>query len=292
MTISQRHHYIPEFIIKGFVGDDNKLSVYNIEKDQLEEKRKSPKQIFFEWNRNTFNVNGEDTDLVERLYQYIENQFAPLHKKIVESNGKFELKPLEIYQLAFYLGFIYYRLPFNDNEIRSSIKDMTNKDLLFKIVNTNTLEDAPIDRYKEIMNNPAFIESSRIILSIKNYLKSEVFEEIENWLIYFSGGEIKIHILSDNPFIFKMDPDPNIFKCEFIYPFSKGSTIFHIKGNTINELPPEHRVKLDILTFLQAKKVVCGPDGSYLKVISNLAKQFNTTERINKLKENVFGYFE
>lgn len=32
MSISKRHHYIPEFFIKGFAGEDHKVSVYDIEK--------------------------------------------------------------------------------------------------------------------------------------------------------------------------------------------------------------------------------------------------------------------
>ena len=38
------------------------ISVFNKETWKLDNNRKSPKQVFFEWNRNTFNINGKDYD--------------------------------------------------------------------------------------------------------------------------------------------------------------------------------------------------------------------------------------
>ena len=36
MNITKRHHYIPEFWIKGFVGEDGFVSVFNKDKGELE----------------------------------------------------------------------------------------------------------------------------------------------------------------------------------------------------------------------------------------------------------------
>ena len=88
MSISKRHHYIPEFFIKGFAGEDRLLSVYNKQTAKLEPKRRSPKQIFFEWNRNTFSLNGEDSDFVEKLYQNREDKFSKTYKKIMKNKNQ------------------------------------------------------------------------------------------------------------------------------------------------------------------------------------------------------------
>ncbi len=47
LNITKRHHYIPEFFIEGFVGEDGKLAVFNKETGKLDKLRKSPKQVFF-----------------------------------------------------------------------------------------------------------------------------------------------------------------------------------------------------------------------------------------------------
>jgi hypothetical protein len=57
MSVTKRHHYIPEFFIKDYVGDDKMVSVYNKITGKLDNLIKSPKQVFFEWNRNTFKIN-------------------------------------------------------------------------------------------------------------------------------------------------------------------------------------------------------------------------------------------
>lgn len=54
MEITKRHHYIPEFFIKEFAGEDGKLAVFNKEIGKLDKLRKSPKQIF---------LNGIETHL-------------------------------------------------------------------------------------------------------------------------------------------------------------------------------------------------------------------------------------
>jgi hypothetical protein len=279
-------------MIKGFVGNDSKVSVFNIEKNQLENARKSPKQIFFEWNRNTFNLNGEDSDFVERLFQFGENQFAPVYKRISESNGTYEFTPTEIFHIAFFIGVLYYRLPNNDNDVRSLIQNMNNKDLHFKIENKETKEEAPIEHYHEIMSNPAFIESSRIILAVRDYLATDMVSNIDHWKVYYAGSDVHLHLLSDNPIIFRNNDYSNILENELIFPFSRGKTIYHSKGKIVKQLPPQHRLKVDILTFLQAERMVCGPNGDYLNAIAKLSQNYKNPREMKRLKEEIFSIFE
>ena len=53
---SSRHHYIPQFLIKGFYNEKNKVFVYDIQKDEILPDTKSSKSVLFEWDRNTFIV--------------------------------------------------------------------------------------------------------------------------------------------------------------------------------------------------------------------------------------------
>ena len=52
MEESWRHHYLPQFYIKGFCDESGTITVYNKQYKKFE--KKSPKYIFFEANRNTF----------------------------------------------------------------------------------------------------------------------------------------------------------------------------------------------------------------------------------------------
>jgi len=77
MNLSQRHHYLPEVYLKGFTGNDGQLAVYDIRKKELKKGRFSPKQVFFEWNRNTFEIHSEKTDFLEISYRNIRMLLQP-----------------------------------------------------------------------------------------------------------------------------------------------------------------------------------------------------------------------
>lgn len=46
MKKSERHHYIPKFYINGFLDDENKLYVYDKEKDEVKKKNHLRKGFF------------------------------------------------------------------------------------------------------------------------------------------------------------------------------------------------------------------------------------------------------
>lgn len=51
-------------------------------------------------------------------------------------------------------------------------------------------------------------------------------------------------------------------------------------------------MRVDVLAFLQSNKFVCRPKAEYLKDIAEYAKFYDTTNKIEKLKENVFDIFK
>lgn len=82
MTLSKRHHYLPQFYIKGFVGNDGKVAVYNKEKDKIDKIRKSPKQLFYEYNRNTFEIDEKKLILLKNCTHLAKTNLFLLIKKL------------------------------------------------------------------------------------------------------------------------------------------------------------------------------------------------------------------
>ncbi|MBL7904044.1 MAG: DUF4238 domain-containing protein [Bacteroidales bacterium] len=278
-------------MIKGFVGQDGKLSVYNAKRGVIDPIRKSPKQVFFEWNRNTFNISGVETDFVEGLFQFSESLFAPVYHKVVSQKGPINLEPIDLFHIIHFIGITNWRIPSRDEEVKRIIKYSTNKDLLFTIRNKETNQEAAAESYEWIMNQPAFIESSKLILAIRDYLMTDIAAHYESWKIYYSSTDVQLHLLGDNPIIKRDQCNPNIFQTEIIFPLSKGKTIYHTNGKTIRVLPPEHRAKIDVLMILQADKMVCSPNGDYLYHLVQLANQYKTEQQIHNLKESIFSVF-
>lgn len=293
MNITKRHHYIPEFFIKGYIGEDGMLAVFNKETGKLDNLRKSPKQVFFEWNRNTFNINGEDNDLVEKLYQFGESKFSETYKKIIEKQEAIDLSLYDLFHIMYFISEIHWRVPNQDNEFLNYMKKITPKNTSLKITNKDTGENVSQELFDKIINEPAFVETSKMIRAMEDFTGVEKNETIKNWkLDYVSPNNPQLNLLSDNPVIIRNNSNSNILKSELIFSLSKGKTIYHTNGKILKEIPAENRVNVDVLAFIQSYKMVCGPNSKYLEDISELAKYYDSENRIEALKEKVFGIFK
>ena len=294
MKISKRHHYIPEFLIKGFTGNDGKLTVYNKQKKKFESLRKSPKQIFFEWNRNTFENNNEVSDFVERLYQSVENKIAPVYKRVNENLDNYELTPFDMFNIIYYINVLHSSLPIRDNQMEKYFKSSKKEDLLMTINNlkTNT-EDINADLfYDRFKNNPSFIQASKIMKATIEYLKNDTPANLNNWKTYYSTEEVQYNLISDNPIILRNPNVNSIYNSELIFPFSKSIAIFHTKGKSIKQISGKDRVQIDVLMYLQADKYICGANGEYLEKIVELGEKYPNQKMIDYSKEQIFKIFE
>lgn len=292
MNKSKRHHYIPQFFIKGFTGEDGKLSVFDKTKGTIDKIRKSPKQIFFERNRNSFNINGNETDFLERIYQFGESKFADTYKKLNGISEKIEFTAYDILHLSLFISEIYWRIPIQDKLFSEYMKDYDFEKAPFSIIDKKTREKTPISQLKELIEEPAFIETLKHIKAMENYIENSKNIKTENWLIYYiPKKEPQLKILCDNPVIVR-NKSENILESELIFPLSRGKTVYHTKGKRLKKIPATNNVAIDTLLYLQAEKYVCCADESYLNSIIQLSKLYNTPEKINFLKNEIFEVFE
>lgn len=268
------------------------ISVFNKETWKLDNNRKSPKQVFFEWNRNTFNINGKDYDIVEKLYQLGETKFSETYKAIIGNQETFKFNAFEKLHLMLFISELHWRVPKQDKEFLDYINQVNSEDSFLKIKNKNSGENVSQKLFKEIVRNPVISESFKMIKAIEDFGEIVKDVKIENWKLYtVENNNPQLNLLSDNPVILK-DYSSNILKSELIFPLSKAKTVYHTNGKDLKEIPAENRLKVDVLAFLQANKFVCGPNGQYLKDIAEYSEFYNTEGKIEKLKENVFNIFK
>lgn len=292
MNKSSRHHYIPEFFRKGFTGEDGKIAVFNKLKDRIEKVRKSPKQVFYEWNSNTFNIKGNNTDFVENLHQFGEDKFAPTYKRLTEKLEVIDLTPYELLELILFISTTHRRVPKQDEEMSKYVKNLSPNNKFFSIKNRKTGGKVSEDIFNRVVNEPAFIEGYKIMKAIEDYFGVEKNEKLKNWKLYYvPKDDVQLNLLSDNPLIVKDSNEENILKCESVFPLSKGKTVYHTNGKILNEIPAKNRISVDILNFIQSTYLVCGPNTEYLYAVSELAKNYDTKSRIQYLKDEVFEIF-
>jgi hypothetical protein len=285
LGITKRHHYIPQFFIKQFTGEDGKLTVYNKENGKIDRIRKSPKQVFFEMHRNSFNINGEDSDFVEKLYGFGETKFSETYRKIIGNQKDFEFNAFEKLHLMYFISELHWRVPNQDIEFLENLKKLTPENSILQIRDKNSGKSVSPNLFSELINNPPISETFKMIKAMKDFKEITKEVKIGNWKLYSVGVDLpQLNLLSDNPVITR-NPNSNILKSELIFSLTKGITVYHTNGKSLNEIPAENRMKVDVLAFLQSNKLVCGPKAEYLEDIAEYSKFYDTANKIEELKE-------
>ena len=292
MKESERHHFIPEFFIKAFTNDNGKIFVHNKQFGKTDKISKSPKQIFFEWNRNTFKIDDYETDFLEKVYNLGESKFSVTHRKLIEKFEPVEITAYDILHLTLFIAEIYWRVPSQDSIASQIFQNFEEQKLLFKIKNKTTGENIPIGKLKRLITSKGFIGSMKKIKGLQEYLHSSKNINIKNWRIYSLPKEApRFKIICDNPVI-KRNESEDLLDSELIFPLSRGKTVFHTKGKKLKEIPADNKILIDILLFLQSEKYVASADYDYLVSISEISQFYNTPEKVKILKEQIFQVFD
>jgi hypothetical protein len=167
--VSKRHHYLPQFYLKGFTNKAGTFAVYDKSKNILKRGEYSPKTHFFEEGRNTVLVNGEEDDFIERtLYQKIDNDLAPIFEKINKADGNF-LNVENIFHLKSFIAFLYWRIPANDHLLDTMVKDLEFSHLGFSIKNRETGEPISKEAEGRFRNDIAFKKMCSLVLPFSTF---------------------------------------------------------------------------------------------------------------------------
>ncbi|PHR72158.1 MAG: hypothetical protein COA67_04945 [Lutibacter sp.] len=289
MNGSIKHHVIPEFFIKGFCGSDSKVSVYYTDRAKLEKGRRSASQIFYERHRNTHIINGKKTQIIETIYGVNENIFSKAYERIISNEFPNDISYYDYIQLIYFLEELHWRVPSQDTKTKNIINELSFDDLgLFSKDSINNEEV-----YKKIKNDNAFIEIAKILKSNQNYNSYDSRKNINDWLIsYLPINEEGCNILGDNPIILENKNAENILDSNFVVNLSKDKAIYKFLNKPKRKLTKRDQLNLDLLTFLQAKKMVCCSNTDYLNDVVDCARSFyNTDERVEILRKEIFTLF-
>jgi hypothetical protein len=252
MNISRRHHYIPKFLIKNFVDDDGLIFVYHKATDTI--KKQSPKGIFYEMDRNTFEVGGEPSDKFEQLYGEFDNMMAK-HVANVLKNGAFE--PEELMTLVTLAQTLKWRVPANDEAFEELKEKVSLKDLSIRIIAKDT-DDKSIDEnvILEIEKSEIIQESKRLTFAIAPFLTDH------NLLLELHNNSTILHLdnplgalIGDMPILEKSNTDINSLD-SFLLPLSSNDTFIYRKEGKCTNVRKTFFLNRDLATLHQAEKYV------------------------------------
>lgn len=203
---SSRHHYIPEFIIKGFTNQNGKVYIYDKSTDEIKSKAKSPRGIFFEWDRNTFDFGDNKSTIIEDgTYGKIDN-FGGEAINILRTIdlSKSDISIDSIHKLQIFILNLFWRIPSSDKLF----------DIIYEILNSDTPVDLKSKEWlKKHQRTYMFIQTlNKTIENLRNTKHDYKIVEFDK----------PIFILTDNPTLYKETPInfEDLDRSEYLFPIS------------------------------------------------------------------------
>jgi hypothetical protein len=83
MPLSHRHHYVSQFYLKNFVADRDNPRLFVADLQKRATFMTSPSNVALENDFHTIEVNGEPSDVVERMFSSFEADVAPALARVI-----------------------------------------------------------------------------------------------------------------------------------------------------------------------------------------------------------------
>jgi hypothetical protein len=268
MDISSRHHYIPRFLIKNFCDSDNKLWVYNKEERRVLKTKQSPKAIFFEWGRNTFSVNGEFSDNIEKMYAEVDDLLSKTLEKILSTQT---MSGREQTLIIFLVSLMKWRIPKIDNLFHDLVKNIPIEDLGLKLrpIDMNTPVDNEV--LKKIQEMDIVNETKRLLLPIQPLIREENLDEIHR-NCFMVNDERYPALLGDCPIIEAQNQGFETLE-NFIFPLGTRDTFVCKRGAKREISNHLFYIQKDLAIFhLSTKYVACSDREQLLRVVEMYSK--------------------
>lgn len=290
MAISRRHHYLPQFYLKGFSNQEGKFAVFDKKRKVLKNGYYSPKSHFFEKDRNTFTIEGEETDFLENLYSDYDNRLSDLFEKFQRDDEESDiLNPYNIQELKLFIAMMFWRVPESDQLVDTFFESFSFDELGIKLEDQDG-NSAPDSVKQKMFEDPNFRQACRfLILPLNTFQITLQDSDINNWKYYYTESDFH-HLCGDQPIVFKNPKSLFIFEDDLFLPLTKNKFLVYTKKEKVKELPPEFALLRDILIFGQSRKYVCSSSRDYLKVVSNLYYNRYANNDLHKLRKEVFSY--
>lgn len=291
MPQSRLHHYIPQFYIRGFQSQDGFYYVYDKQTDIISRKT-SPKQLFFEWDRNSYEEDGQKkSDLEERSYSRFDSLHAPYIKALqTEPNDQSLLSDANLEMLLYFRNFLFWRTPFADNGYndffrRGSVYFRDRKGNHQGLVDEETLRkylaSEKMNKVHRVIVSQTSIERFRAATEPITFVH-RVYESSRNWFL-----------LGDYPMVYMNQPTslPDIITMPLYLPFSATRMYYNRPGIDL-KFEPDDIAALNAIIINQSIRYVCGANKDALISLVGFYKMVKEQDLFVHLRRRLFykGY--
>jgi hypothetical protein len=286
---SQRHHYVPQFYLKGFTNKEGYFYIFDKQKEII--RKAYPSEYFYGWNRNTGVIGEEKSTLLESMYAHFESTAAPDYEalKSVVDLSAFDMSAF--FSVLRFIHFLYWRIPENDSKLEKLIDEKTFSETGFDIVNKFTgKSEASEELQKQFKDVDLFRKMYRVFIPLLSLRKEYVKTDWENWKIYTrTEGNT---LTSDSPIILDKYVNFGSLNEELMFPLSQNKFLIHTRRPKPSQLPSTFKMHFDMLILQQATRYACSSNKIYLELLVNELYSFSKHHDFKeRMKDRLFGHF-
>lgn len=296
MLDSVKHHYVPQLYLRGFTADNGRLQVFDKKYKKFKQDKETPRTVLFEKHRNTIEVNGVQTDKLEKLYSSIETPLGQFFDHVRKGISQDELiSENGIYLLKIFVATQFWRMPLLDDFADIYIRNLD----LNRFGDRITINGEPLGEVKEISqlieSNKGFRHAFRsFYLPLLTFDLRVHKEDFRCWRLHTVSSEFSSwdnFLTGDNPLVVENVAEIFAYKSKFILPLSKTQLVTY-SPNGINhgDFPPIFSTKLAMVMNSQSQKYLVGANREYMEKIIELQESMYGSEGLLKLRHELFEY--
>jgi hypothetical protein len=284
MGKSIKHHYLPQFYLKGFTVDGH-FKIFDVKKQGFKMGGKDfpPASHFFIRNDNSTTLDGEFTDFIERSYGDTESEVAKIFSKL---KNNIRMSEDDVPYLQYFIAITYWRLPANRHIVKyiALTKSFRELGLVFKDETTGEVVEEP-DIEAKAKNDPEYLKWVRQILPY-TFIRRFMHCTTPIHVLEFSNALPAV--CTDNPIILRRPDKIDVYLDDFIFPLMHNKVLVRI--NNLKPYWETIKVKIDVLLIILAKEYISCTNKEYLLELQELADLHNSD--VNKYREWIFNELE
>ena len=286
MTTSKKHHYLPQFYLRGFTNETGEYFVFDKVKNEI--RKTKPINTFFENKRNTSQFPDEEDVLIEKLYAHFDTLTAPAMEKFrCLSQENCSICPEALARLKMFIPQIYWRIPWNDDNINRIIDSLAFEATGFKVVDKDG-KSIEAELFNRLKNVDLIRKMYPLLIPFQTQKEKYRNTEYETWRVYFRSNQL----IGDNPLITKEIKNFGSLTRDIVFPICSNKFLIHTNQSKPTELSPTAIFELDLLMIIQAKRFVCCADENYLRTLVNqFYPIFNAPDMEVEMKKSFFSHF-
>ena len=284
--ISWRHHYIPEFYLKGFTNENNKFSIYSVKGKKFKQEGKlfSPESHFFKKHDNTIDdLKKYPIDLLEKQYATLDSKIASVFIKLKNEEGEncYGITLEDRVMLQYYVSILFWRLPSN-NDI---VKEMTKYDM-FEFLGLKVTDEDAIENIKRLQFAEQIKQHQDYHKILRLWIPQMTFPTMfdnksQTTITTFPPNNLPA-ICGDNPLILRHPKKLDLYNDDFILPLNQNIIFLRTKKNR----QPIHtaiKIYIDMMVLMQSKELVCCTDTKYIGMLKDIFdKDIKTVDNLRK----------